>query len=108
MYRKNNVFAARVELLQVSEAAGDFETGTPLIFNLYHCLLAITLQGWWSGGAMVLGKIPVPGRHTNLDYSMARAYCTCSRCGWSGLDFFFSRLSFLFFLPLFGRRSDID
>ena len=38
---KNNVFAERVELLQVSEAAGDFETGTPLTFNLYHRLLAI-------------------------------------------------------------------
>ena len=33
----------------------------------------------WSGGAMVLGKLPVPGRPTNLDYSRARAYCTCSR-----------------------------
>ena len=32
-------------------------------------------------GAMVLGKLPVPGRPTNLDYSMARAYCACSRCG---------------------------
>ena len=31
---------------------------------------------------MVLGKLPVPGRRTNLDYSTARAYCACSRCGW--------------------------
>ena len=23
----------------------------------------------WSGGAMVLGKLPVPGRPTNLDWS---------------------------------------
>ena len=23
--------------------------------------------GGWSGGAMVLGKLPVPGRPTNLD-----------------------------------------
>ena len=22
---------------------------------------------WWSGGAMVLGKLPVPGRPTNLE-----------------------------------------
>ena len=29
--------------------------------------------GWgWSGGAMVLGKLPVPGRPTNFDYSRAR------------------------------------
>ena len=37
---------------------------------------------------MVLGKLPVPGRPTYLDYSMARAYCTCSRCGWDCLDIF--------------------
>ena len=30
------------------------------------------LRGW-SGGAMVLGKLPVPGRPANLDYSRARA-----------------------------------
>ena len=32
-----------------------------------------------SGGAKVLGKLPVPGRPTNLDYSRAKAYCTCGR-----------------------------
>ena len=42
----------------------------------------------WSGGAMVLGKLPVPGRPTNLDWSRARAYCACSRCGWGCLDIF--------------------
>ena len=31
---------------------------------------------------MVLGKLSVPGRSTNLDYSRAGAYCACSRCGW--------------------------
>ena len=47
---------------------------------------------------MVLGKLPVQGRPTNLNYSEARAYCTCSRCGWD-FDFFFlcSRLTFLSF-----------
>ena len=35
---------------------------------------------------MVLGKLPVPGRPTYLDYSRARAYCACSRCGLGGLD----------------------
>ena len=52
---------------------------------------------------MVLGKLPVPGRPTNLDYySRVRAYCTCSRCGWGLLRHFSSRLSFLssFFLSL--------
>ena len=42
----------------------------------------------WLGGAMILGKLPVPGRPTNLDDSRTRAYCACSRCGWGGLDIF--------------------
>ena len=37
---------------------------------------------------MVLGKLPVPGRPTNLDYSRAGAYCTCIRCGRGLLDIF--------------------
>ena len=49
----------------------------------------------WSGGAKVLGKLSVPGRPTNLEYSRARAYCSCSRCGWGLCGHFFSRLSFL-------------
>ena len=31
---------------------------------------------------MVLDKLSVPGRPTDLDNSRARAYCTCSRCGY--------------------------
>ena len=45
---------------------------------------------------MVLGKLPVPGRPTYLDYSRARAYCACSRCGW-GL---FGHFSLYPFSPL--------
>ena len=58
---------------------------------------------------MVLGKLPVPGRPTNFDYSTARAYCAYSRCG-RGLfaTFLLSSISSLFFLPLSGRRPDID
>ena len=37
---------------------------------------------------MVLDKLPGPGRPTSLDKSRARAYCTCSRCGWGCLDIF--------------------
>ena len=43
---------------------------------------------------MVLGKLPVPGRPTNLDYNRARAYCPCSRCGWGLFGHFYSHLSF--------------
>ena len=43
----------------------------------------------WSGGAMVLGTLPVPGHPTNLDKSRARAYCACSRCGWGLFGHFF-------------------
>ena len=58
---------------------------------------------------MVLGELPVPGRPANLDYSRAGAYCACSGCGW-GLfgHFFLSPIISFFFLPLFGRRPDID
>ena len=42
---------------------------------------------------MVLGKLPLPGRPTNLDNSRARAYCACSRCGLGWFGHFSSRLS---------------
>ena len=71
-------------------------------------------EGGGLGGATVLGKLPVPGRPTNLDNSRARTYCACGRCGSGLFRHFFSRLSFLstiislFFLPLSERRPDID
>ena len=49
---------------------------------------------------MVLGKLPVQGRPTNLDWNRARAYCACSRCGWELFGHFFSRLSCLFSFSL--------
>ena len=54
----------------------------------------------WSGGSKVLGKLPVPGRPTDSDYSRARAYCACSRCGWGWFGHFFSHLSLLFSFSL--------
>ena len=64
------------------------------IFSLVYPFSALSPLGW-SGGAKVLGKLPVPGRPTSLDKSRARAYCSCSRCGWGLFGHFFSRLSFL-------------
>ena len=49
---------------------------------------------------MVLCKLPVSGRPTNLDSSRARAYCAGSMCGWGLFGHFFSRLSFLFSFSL--------
>ena len=56
----------------------------------------------WSGGAMVLGKLSVPRRPTNLDNSRARAYFACSRCGWGCLDNFKFVYLFSFLSPSFG------
>ena len=59
----------------------------------------------------MLGKLPVLGRPTNLDYSRARAYCACSRCGGGGgccLDIFFSHLSFLFSFSLSLRGGRVE
>ena len=69
----------------------------------------------WSGGAMVLSYRSVPGRPTNLDNCRARAYCICTRCrcvcvcvGGGVWTLFLSYSFSLFFLPLSGRRPDID
>ena len=48
----------------------------------------------------MLGKLPVLGHPTNLDYRRARACCTCSRCGWGLFGHFFSHLSLLFSFSL--------
>ena len=102
-----------------------------------HLSFLSSFSRGWSGGAMVLGKLPVPGRSYTLDYSRARADCTCSTCGLGCLDIFtliypFSSLSPSLwetaryrlkyclkgplnpkqptdlFLPLFGRQLDMD
>ena len=60
---------------------------------------------------MVLGKVPVPGRLTNLDESRTSdkgLFCLqWVRVGvvWT---FILSSIISLFFLPLSGRRPDID
>ena len=58
------------------------------VIVFYNPLRLFTLWWGWSGGAMVLGKLPVPGRPTSLENSKARAYCVCSWCGRGGLDIF--------------------
>ena len=69
------------------------------IYTVCHSFYIYWRRGW-SGGAKVLGKLPVPGRPTNLAYSRARAYCAFSRCGLGLFGHFFSHLSFLFSFSL--------
>ena len=57
---------------------------------------------------VVSNKLPVLGRPTNLDYSWARVNELAVYAGGGLCGHFFSHLSFLFFLPLSGRRPDID
>ena len=52
---------------------------------------------------MVLGKLPVPGRPSIL-ITVGQGPIALAVGAGGG----YSHLSFLFFLPLFGRRPDID
>ena len=62
----------------------------------------------WSGGAMVLGKLPVPGRPT-IWITVGQGP-TALAVGAGGVvwTFLLSSILSLLFLPLFGRRPDID
>ena len=57
---------------------------------------------------MVLGKLPVPGRPTYLDYSRARPIALAVGAGGGCMDIFSLSILSLLFLPLSGRRPDID
>ena len=83
-------------------------------FTFRICEFAIYLPtfkgaiGWCDGpGYTSRGSA---GASYTLDDSRARAYCACSKCGWGFVRTFLlsSIFSSLLFLPLFGRRLDID
>ena len=62
----------------------------------------------WSGGAMALGKLPVPGRPTiSMKEGQGPTVLSVS-AGGGCLDILLSSILSLLCLPLFGRRSDID
>ena len=68
-----------------------------------------SLDIWgWSGAAKVLGKLSVPGRPTNYANGRQGHIALAVGAGGGCLDSFFSRLSFLLFFSLFGRRPDIE
>ena len=62
----------------------------------------------WSGGAMVLGKLPVPGRPTILITVGQGLIALAVGAGGGCLDILHSSIFSVHFLSLFGRRPDID
>ena len=79
-----------------------------------HCYIAnisnvyANKSQWWSAGAMVLGKLPVPGRPTI--WIRVGQGPTALAVGAGGVvwTFLLSTILSLLLLPLFGRRPDID
>ena len=51
-------------------------------------LCVTTLRGGW------VVRTSSAGASYNFEYSRARAYCACSRCGWGLFGHFYSHLSF--------------
>ena len=74
---------------------------SPWVIKLFHA------QRGWSGGAMVLGKLPVPGRRTIRIIVGQGPTALVVGAGGGCLDIFQYHFSFL--TPsLSGRRPDID
>ena len=72
-------------------------------------LLLLTRLGYpRSSGAMVLGKLTVPGRPTYFDTEGQGPAALTVGAGGVVWTFFLSSIISLFFLPLSGRRPDID
>ena len=82
-----------------------FSTSSSILF--LHLSLSIIPRGW-SGGAMVLGKLPVPGRPTTSITVGQGPIALAVGAGRGCLDIFTLIYPSLHFLPLFGRRPDID
>ena len=62
----------------------------------------------WPGGAMALGKLPVPGGPTNRITAGQGPAALAVGAGGGCLDILLSSILSLLFVPLFGGRSDID
>ena len=68
-------------------------------------------QSGWSGGAKVLGKLPVPGRPTIWMIEGQGPIALAAGAGGGCLDtftIFTLHYPFSYLLPLSGGRSDID
>ena len=75
---------------------------------LFYTTLKLKEKWGWSGGAMVLGKLPVPGRPTIWLTVGQGPTVLAVGAGGDCLDILLSSILSLLFLPLFGRRPDID
>ena len=85
--------------LYCSRGGSKIRTEVRVKYNGSYSGFSYKYKGW-SGGAMVLGKLPVLGHPTNLDNGGARAYCACSRCGRGLFGHFFSLIyQFSFLSP---------
>ena len=73
-----------------------------------HFELVSRYYAGWSGGAMVLGKLPVLGRTTIWIIVGQGPFALTAGAGGGLFGHFYSPLSFPLFLPLSGRRPDID
>ena len=62
----------------------------------------------WSGGVMALGTLPVPGRPTIWITVGQGSTALAVGAGGVVLTFLLSSILSFLFLPLFGRRPDID
>ena len=67
-----------------------------MILHLHLHYHSIHNRRGWSGGTMVLGKLPVPGRPTVWIIVGQGPTALAGGAGGGCLDIFFSRLSFLF------------
>ena len=71
------------------------------LYNLISCVNLIGSVDLGGGGGGGGGRVVrwcwvnFQCRGDNLEYSRARAYCACSRCGWGLVGHFHSHLSFL-------------
>ena len=70
--------------------------------------LLILSSGGWSGGAMALGNLPVPGRPTIWMVVGHGPTALAVGAGGGCLDIFTLVSPFSICLPLCGRRPDID
>ena len=66
------------------------------------------MEDRWSGGAMVLGKLPVPGRPTTWTIVGQGPIALAVGAGGGCLDIFTLLYRSLLFLPFLGRWPDID